>query len=73
MREINCHSSTPIADIEKFVIENIGSKIELHYEYNIINSWGDDEIEVFDTNNSIELVRLNKLIKENYIHNIKSL
>jgi len=71
--KIRCHSSTKKEELIKFVEENKGSKIEIHFENNFIQGWGDDDIFIYDTSNKDMHKELLEVIRDCYIHNIKTL
>lgn len=49
MEKIDCHSSTPKQDLIDFVKKHKGKKINIHYENNIYDRWGDDDDFTYDT------------------------
>ena len=71
MEKLNCHSGTRKEEIIAFVNANIGKKIEVHFEENIIDTWGDDNILIYDTSIYERLSELLKLINDHYIHGRK--
>ena len=71
MKSINCHSSTKKIELVNFVEENKGQKIEVNYENNFIDSWGDDDVFTFDTSEKTHYKEILKTIEEHYIHYMK--
>jgi len=58
-------------DAIKFVNENKGKKIEIHYENNFIDRWGDDDFFTYDTSLKKHYDEILDTINDCYIHGIK--
>lgn len=72
MEEIKCHGGTKKEEILSFVEKHKGSKIEIHYENNFIERWGDDDIFAYDTSDPKHYKELIETINNHYIHGIKT-
>mgnify|MGYP003526598758 FL=1 len=70
MDKINCHGSTPKQDLIDFVNKHKGKKINLHYENNLYDRWGDDDDYTYDTSQEEYYIGIINTIKTHYIHNI---
>lgn len=69
--KLGCHSGTKKEEVIAFIKSNKDKKIEVHYEENFIDTWGDDEIIVFDTSIDKQCKELLDLVENHYIHEIK--
>lgn len=72
MGKIDCHSCTKKEELKNFVEKHKGKKIEIHYENNIYDSWGDDDFFTYDTSDEKHYKELIETIEQHYIHGIKS-
>lgn len=72
MSKLRCHSSTKKEEIYSFITENMGEKIELHYECNMSDTWGDDDVHIYDTGLDDEHTELLQMVETHYIHNIET-
>ena len=54
-----------------FANSNIGYKINIHFECNLYDGWGDDSDFTYDTNNDKHYQELMDTIATHYIHGIK--
>lgn len=67
--QLNCHSGTHLEEIESFVKSYKNHHITIHYENNIYDTWGDDElIDIYLDDNGMEEAL--EIIRLYYIHNI---
>lgn len=71
MDKIECHSSTTKQDLIDFVERHKGKKINIHYENNIYNSWGDDDVFTYDTSLERHYKEILETIATHYIHGIE--
>lgn len=68
---LDCHTGTKKEEIIQFVKQNKGKSVIIHYEYNIIPSWGDDEETLIVILTEADMQKALNLIETHYIHRIK--
>lgn len=72
MSKIECHSSTNKDEILIFIDKHKSKKIEIHYECNSLDTWGNDDFCTYDTVLDDEYKELLQMVETHYIHNIET-
>ena len=68
--KISCHSSTSKQELLDFAEKHKNRDIQLHYESNMYDKWGDDYLVIFKISEHKDLL---EYINKYYIHSIETI